>query len=83
MAATESSAPTNGNYAPGYDAYASSQQQTASQPAQQAPASEIPKDEVGWYFVEQYYTTLSKSPDRLYLFYNKRSQYVSGVEEEK
>ncbi|UPX13735.1 uncharacterized protein EKO05_0004234 [Ascochyta rabiei] len=83
MAATESSAPTNGNYAQGYDAYASSQQQSAGQPAQQAPASEIPKDEVGWYFVEQYYTTLSKSPDRLYLFYNKRSQYVSGVEEEK
>ncbi|KAJ4343852.1 hypothetical protein N0V87_000135 [Didymella glomerata] len=72
MASSESSAPTNGNYAQDY-----------SQPAQQAPASEIPKDEVGWYFVEQYYTTLSKSPDRLYLFYNKRSQFVSGVEEEK
>ena len=56
MASTESSAPTNGNYAQDY-----------SQPAQQAPASEIPKDEVGWYFVEQYYTTLSKSPDRLYV----------------
>ncbi|KAJ8110824.1 hypothetical protein OPT61_g6424 [Boeremia exigua] len=82
MATTESSAPTNGNYAQTYDNSAS-QQQTASQPAQQAPASEIPKDEVGWYFVEQYYTTLSKSPDRLYLFYNKRSQFVSGVEEEK
>ncbi|KAF3004216.1 hypothetical protein E8E13_007022 [Curvularia kusanoi] len=83
MATTESSAPTNGTYAQGYDSYGASQQQTASQPAQQAPASEIPKDEVGWYFVEQYYTTLSKSPDRLFLFYNKRSQYVSGVEEEK
>lgn len=63
MATTESSAPTNGTYAPGYDSY----QQTASQPEQQAPASEIPKDEVGWYFVEQYYTTLSKSPERLYV----------------
>ena len=63
MATTESSAPTNGTYAQGYDSY----QQTASQPEQQAPASEIPKDEVGWYFVEQYYTTLSKSPDRLYV----------------
>lgn len=69
MATNESSAPVNGNYAQGYDSYASSQQQTASQPAQQAPASEIPKDEVGWYFVEQYYTTLSKSPDRLYVCY--------------
>lgn len=83
MATADSSAPTNGTYAQGYDSYASSQQQTGSQPAQQAPASEVPKDEVGWYFVEQYYTTLSKSPDRLHLFYNKRSQFVSGVEEEK
>jgi len=91
MASTEASGPVNGNYAPqGYEnSYATgasnftpSQQPTATQ-AQQAPASEIPKDEVGWYFVEQYYTTLSKSPERLYLFYNKRSQYVSGVEEEK
>lgn len=83
MATTDSSAPVNGTYASqAYDNFGASQQQAASQPAQQAPA-EIPKDEVGWYFVEQYYTTLSKSPDRLYLFYNKRSQYVSGVEEEK
>ncbi|KAI8937834.1 hypothetical protein NX059_005527 [Plenodomus lindquistii] len=91
MASTESSGPVNGNYAPqGYEnSYSTGAsnftpgQQPTAQPAQQAPASEIPKDEVGWYFVEQYYTTLSKSPDRLYLFYNKRSQYVSGVEEEK
>ncbi|KAI4956028.1 hypothetical protein J4E91_000238 [Alternaria rosae] len=92
MASTESSGPVNGNYAPqqyensystGASNFTPSQQPTPSQPAQQAAASEIPKDEVGWYFVEQYYTTLSKSPDRLYLFYNKRSQYVSGVEEDK
>jgi hypothetical protein len=25
------------------------------------------KDEVGWYFVEQYYTTLSKSPEKLHV----------------
>ncbi|KAF1353609.1 hypothetical protein BDV97DRAFT_118782 [Delphinella strobiligena] len=48
-----------------------------------ASASDIPKDEVGWYFVEQYYTTLSRSPEKLFLFYNKRSQYVSGNETEK
>ncbi|KAI4234418.1 MAG: hypothetical protein LQ349_003807 [Xanthoria aureola] len=46
-------------------------------------SSSVPKDEVGWYFVEQYYTTLSKSPEKLHLFYNKRSQFVSGVEAEK
>ncbi|KAI5266224.1 hypothetical protein E4T47_08321 [Aureobasidium subglaciale] len=46
-------------------------------------AADIPKDEVGWYFVEQYYTTLSRSPEKVYLFYNKRSQFVSGNETEK
>tara|TARA_R110002003_G_scaffold645_6_gene20973 strand:- start:16172 stop:16519 length:348 start_codon:yes stop_codon:yes gene_type:complete len=75
MATTESSGPVNGNYAPqayensystGASNFTPSQQPTASQPAQQA-AAEVPKDEVGWYFVEQYYTTLSKSPDRLYV----------------
>ncbi|CAK1354720.1 unnamed protein product [Cercospora beticola] len=50
---------------------------------QSAPQSDIPKDEVGWYFVEQYYTTLSRSPEKLYLFYNKRSQFVSGQETDK
>jgi len=29
--------------------------------------TDIPKDEVGWYFVEQYYTTLSRSPEKLYV----------------
>lgn len=75
MATTESSGPVNGNYAPqGYEnSYSTGAsnftpgQQPTTQAAQQAPPSEIPKDEVGWYFVEQYYTTLSKSPDRLYV----------------
>lgn len=29
--------------------------------------SDISKEEVGWYFVEQYYTTLSKNPHKLYV----------------
>ena len=29
--------------------------------------SSVPKDEVGWYFVEQYYTTLSKNPEKLHV----------------
>lgn len=29
--------------------------------------SSVPKDEVGWYFVEQYYTTLSKAPEKLHV----------------
>lgn len=27
----------------------------------------VPKDEVGWYFVEQYYTTMSKTPEKLHV----------------
>ncbi|KAK7189348.1 hypothetical protein DPSP01_012391 [Paraphaeosphaeria sporulosa] len=89
--ATAAELPVNGSYAQqGYDGsnYANnapSYSASASQPAQSSntAASEIPKDEVGWYFVEQYYTTLSRSPDKLYLFYNKRSQFVSGNEEDK
>ena len=30
-------------------------------------AAELSKDEIGWYFVEQYYTTLSKSPEKLHV----------------
>lgn len=29
--------------------------------------SKVPKDEVGWYFVEQYYTTLSKTPEKIHV----------------
>ena len=32
----------------------------------------VPKDEVGWYFVEQYYTTLSKSPEKLHVSVQKK-----------
>lgn len=32
-----------------------------------ATGPDISKEEVGWYFVEQYYTTLSKSPEKLYV----------------
>ncbi|KAI9041697.1 NTF2 and RRM domain protein [Aspergillus affinis] len=42
----------------------------------------ISKDEVGWYFVEQYYTTMSRNPDKLPLFYSRRSQLVFGTEAE-
>jgi hypothetical protein len=30
-------------------------------------SAELSKDEIGWYFVEQYYTTLSKSPEKLHV----------------
>ncbi|EEY20758.1 NTF2 and RRM domain-containing protein [Verticillium alfalfae VaMs.102] len=47
-----------------------------------ASNANLSKDEVGWYFVEQYYTTLSKTPEKLHLFYGKRSQFVYGKEAE-
>ncbi|KAK3997349.1 putative ntf2 and rrm domain-containing protein [Cladorrhinum sp. PSN332] len=66
---------------------------TAPQAPEQPPASEQPttaentkpdfnKDEVSWYFVEQYYTNLAKNPEKLHLYYGKKSQFVFGVETE-
>ncbi|KAI4859573.1 hypothetical protein F4820DRAFT_156597 [Hypoxylon rubiginosum] len=59
---------------------------SAIQPAEQSsstsPNSNLGKDEVAWFFVEQYYTTLSKNPEKLHLFYSKRSQFVYGLEAE-
>ncbi|KAJ0139174.1 putative G3BP-like protein, partial [Colletotrichum tanaceti] len=55
---------------------------TATNDASSAGNNNLSKDEVGWYFVEQYYTTLSKNPDKLHLFYGKRSQFVYGMEAE-
>lgn len=53
---------TNGSFA---------QQDQHKLAADQFPASgdnsNLAKDEVGWYFVEQYYTTLSKSPEKLHV----------------
>ena len=39
----------------------------APQPSSTGNSNSIPKDEVGWYFVEQYYTTLSRSPEKLHV----------------
>ncbi|KAL2137165.1 hypothetical protein VTI74DRAFT_7712 [Chaetomium olivicolor] len=63
------------------DQYAAPAQTDAPAHAETSNAP-LPKDEVGWYFVEQYYTTLAKSPERLHLFYGKKSQFVSGREAE-
>ncbi|CAD0091331.1 unnamed protein product [Aureobasidium mustum] len=48
----------SGYTAPSYPSSAPSQSNNS--------AADIPKDEVGWYFVEQYYTTLSRSPEKVY-----------------
>lgn len=58
----------------------SQQQQTSS-----SSSADLPKDEVGWYFVEQYYTTLNKTPDRLHVsillcvFPTKSSHVLSAL----
>lgn len=79
--AAEAPISMNGNYSQ-HHAYGIeqhnpyAQQQGYSQPpssnATAAPSTngsngDLPKDEVGWYFVEQYYTTLSKQPEHLYV----------------
>lgn len=62
------------------------QQTQSSTPSNVPPAGEmkngLSKDEVGWYFVEQYYTNMSRCPDKLHHFYSRRSQFVFGAESE-
>lgn len=64
---------------PSHGASASQSSSTAATTQQQ----KADPQEIGWYFVEQYYTTLSKSPEKIHLFYNKKSQLVTGQEAEK
>ncbi|KAH6624606.1 hypothetical protein B0J18DRAFT_465810 [Chaetomium sp. MPI-SDFR-AT-0129] len=72
---------TNGNL--NHDQHVAAPAQTTEVSASaEATNSPLPKDEVGWYFVEQYYTTMSRSPDRLHLYYGKKAQFVCGREAE-
>lgn len=49
-------------------AYSAAQHSTSTpQSTSSNSAADIPKDEVGWYFVEQYYTTLSRTPEKLFV----------------
>ncbi|KAI0014182.1 hypothetical protein F4779DRAFT_612993 [Xylariaceae sp. FL0662B] len=54
----------------------------ADQTSNTSSNNNLGKDEVAWFFVEQYYTTLGKNPEKLHLFYGKRSQFVYGLEAE-
>lgn len=40
------------------------------------------EDEVGWLFVQEYYTMMNRTPQKLHLFYKKNSTFVHGVEGE-
>jgi hypothetical protein len=87
-------APINGNYPAYPDSYhpasaavhATNFHHTQSSTPTNAPPAEqksdISKDEVGWFFVEQYYTTMSRSPEKLHLFYSRLSHFVFGNEAE-
>ncbi|KAF9885611.1 hypothetical protein FE257_012702 [Aspergillus nanangensis] len=75
------------NHTPAGMNNAASFQPTQSSTPTNAPPNEqqkngISKDEVGWYFVEQFYTNMSRSPEKLHLFYSRRSQLVFGTEAE-
>ncbi|KAK4123379.1 hypothetical protein N657DRAFT_461327 [Parathielavia appendiculata] len=72
---------TNGNL-DHTDHYAAPAQTTEAPTNADGSPATVPKDEVAWYFVEQYYTTMSKSPERLHLYYGKKSQFVCGREAE-
>lgn len=63
---------TNGNFSQQDQLKGTAEQYPAtSGPADSAAggasSNDLSKDEVGWYFVEQYYTTLSKSPEKLHV----------------
>ncbi|KAF8430486.1 hypothetical protein BGX38DRAFT_1232145 [Terfezia claveryi] len=55
---------------------------TTMSAGQSSGSTAKPPDQVGWYFVEQYYTTLGKNPDQVSLFYGKKSSLVWGTEGE-
>ena len=62
--------PTNGN---------GGGQSTATITSNEASAAtdsngSVSKDEVGWYFVEQYYTTLSRNPEKLHVCIQSKNQ---------
>ncbi|KAJ3052644.1 hypothetical protein HK097_005921 [Rhizophlyctis rosea] len=53
-------------------------QTTNSAPA--APKPKIDAFEVGWLFVQEYYTFLNREPHKLHCFYNKNSSFSHGHE---
>ena len=43
---------------------------------------QVDASEVGWLFVQEYYTTLNRDPGNLHCFYNKKSAFLHGTEGE-
>ncbi|CAJ0829795.1 13148_t:CDS:2 [Entrophospora sp. SA101] len=57
------------------------QQQPINEKANTSPPV-IDINEIGWIFVQEYYTFLHKQPNRLHCFYGKNSHFNHGVEGE-
>ncbi|KAJ1660561.1 hypothetical protein IWQ61_000524 [Dispira simplex] len=53
---------------------------TVEQPIANHKPRKVPTQEVGWMFVEAYYTTLSKNTTHLHRYYKKQSSLIYGVE---
>lgn len=65
-------ATTNGSFNQQDQYKSGTEQYTATQGAAETSNgsngnADLSKDEIGWYFVEQYYTTLSRSPEKLHV----------------
>lgn len=72
MATEAVNAPINGTYGSHQaNPYTAAEPSFAGQQANGAPSTtsqpEVSKEEVAWYFVESYYTTMSRTPEKLYV----------------
>ncbi|KAK4239639.1 putative ntf2 and rrm domain-containing protein [Achaetomium macrosporum] len=72
---------TNGNVNH-HDQYAASAQTVESQTNADSSVDQLDPNVIGWYFVEQFYQTVSTAPSRLHLYYGKNAQFVYGKEAE-
>ena len=79
-------ATTNGNlhnqdqYKPS-EGYTSATESIPEQTTSGGTNHDLSKDEVGWYFVEQYYNTLSKSPEKLHVWHTSVA-YIERMDPE-
>lgn len=65
--ATNGSFSQQEQYKSGAESYPATSGAAESTTGGTAGGQDLSKDEVGWYFVEQYYTTLSKNPEKLHV----------------
>lgn len=56
------------------------QQETVVESGNSAGLQPNEVQDISWAFVQQYYTHVNKSPEKLHLFYNKNSTAIHGIE---